>query len=336
MLRKYKKPMIKDTVAAMFAKEYNAESVFFNASNIDFTNKKINGLKYEKGNWIQTESDFPNVVYNDIPLKNDIYIYNKLEKQGIPFTTHRLAKNKLSIYKIMKENEVLSKFLIDTFAFESFNNFNEMLQKYETVFLKPNRGHKGLGMFIFEKLDKKVKCQDSKGIVTIIPENSLDSFLSNIKDIEFYHIQPRIKFLTSSGNPYVIRSYVSRDKVGEWVPLFHYAAIGEGKNSIVNVSLGSSISYITPFLKNRYGEEQGLDFKRKLNAVAVGTARQIQKDIDFKIDALGIDLGIDEENNIFIIEVNAFPGTRPFEALVEKHAIPYSIYLAKNKSNKNS
>lgn len=79
-----------------------------------------------------------------------------------------------------------------------------------------------------------------------------------------------------------------------------------------------------------------MDFRRKLNAVAVGTARQIQKDIDFKIDAIGIDLGIDEENNIFIIEVNTFPGTRPFEALLENHAIPYSIYLAKNKSNKNS
>lgn len=75
-------------------------------------------------------------------------------------------------------------------------------------------------MFIFEKLDKKVKCQNSKGIVTIIPENSLDSFLSNIKDIEFYHIQPRIKFLTSSGNPYVIRSYVGRDRVGERVLFF--------------------------------------------------------------------------------------------------------------------
>lgn len=78
-----------------------------------------------------------------------IYIYNKLEKQGIPFTTHRLVKNKLSIYKIMKENEVLLKFLINTFAFESFDNFNEMLQKYETVFLKPNRGHKGLGDVYF-------------------------------------------------------------------------------------------------------------------------------------------------------------------------------------------
>lgn len=334
MLRKYKNPMIKDIVAAMFAKEHQAEVVFFNPDQIDFKNKLIHGRKYKYGEWVDEVTYFPDVVYNDIPLRKDEKIYNQLSNEAIPFTTRRLGKTKLEFQSLMAKNAFLSKYKIDSTPYREFNDLNKMLDDNKTVFLKPNRGHKGLGITVFEKKGNEVHISNAEGLNKVIPLTALKSYMENIKDLEYHHLQPGINSITVEGNPFVIRSYVGRNGKGRWILFFHYAAVSSSKSKIVNVSVGSSISYIMPFLENMYGDK-ARSIKSKLDKVAIEIAKQTQTFTPDMIDALGIDLGISENGDIYIIEINAFPGTRPFEALVERQAIPYALYLAKERTTKN-
>lgn len=330
MLRKYKNPMVKDSVAAMFAKEHQAEAVFFTPEQIDFEQKLIFGRKYKQGSWVEEVSYFPDVVYNDIPLRKDALIYNKLEQQGIPFTTHRLGKSKMVFQDAMSTNTFLTKYMIETNPYNGIESLRQMLKDHKTVFLKPNRGHKGLGITVFEKVDNGIHISNAVGLDKVILASDLETYLKEIKNIEYHHLQPDINSVTPQGNPLVIRSYVGRNGRGNWRLFFHYAAISHTKSKIVNVSVGSSISYITAFLESVYGEEKARDIKANLNKVAVETAKQTQTLVTPIMDALGIDFGMNKNGDIYIIEVNAFPGTRPFEALVERQAIPYTLYLAKN------
>lgn len=328
LLRKYEKPMVKDEVAAMVAKEYGAETIFFTANQIDFNNKLVHGISFQQGEWRKKVSYFPNVVYNDIPDRKDELIYSRLEAEGIPFTTHRLGRNKLSIQEKMMEDEVLSPYCIETVEYSNIDNFISALKKYQSVFVKPNRGHKGHGIHVFELSGEQVIYQDYDGKKTIFTVEQAGKFLSSIPQIEYYHLQPKISSKTLAGESFVIRSYVGRNGKGKWVNIFHYAAISLSGNSVVNVSRGSSISYIAPFLKSTFGERDKI-ILTELNTLSVSVAQRVQTFVNKKIDALGIDLGITNDGKIYIFEVNAFPGTRPFEALVEKFAVPYAIYLAK-------
>ncbi|NGP46181.1 hypothetical protein G4V62_14935 [Bacillaceae bacterium SIJ1] len=330
MLRKYKNPMMKDTVAAMFAKEHQAEAIFFNPAQIDFEKKLIFGQMYKFGEWVEEVTYFPDVIYNDIPLRQDEPIYRQLQQEGLPFTTHRLGKSKLEFQEQMKQNAFLSKYVIDTISFKDVEQLDMLLQEHRTVFLKPNRGHKGLGIFIFEKFQDEIHVSNASGLQSKIPHKELGQYVMNIKDIEYHHLQPGVNSVTREGNPFIIRSYVGRDGAGQWRLFFHYAAVSPSKNKIVNVSVGSSITYITQFLDQMYGENAKM-IKLNLNKLAIETAKQTQSMVEPTVDALGIDFGINEHGDIYMIEINAFPGTRPFEALVESRAIPYTLFLAKQR-----
>lgn len=328
MLRKYKQPQIKDVVAAMFAKENQAEVIFFTPDQIDFTNKVIHGYKYKYGEWVSEISYFPDVVYNDIPLRKDEAIYEQLKNEGIPFTTHRLGKNKLAIQQAMMENPYLVDYMIPT---NPYNNkvLKSMLNQYNTVFLKPNKGHKGLGITVFEKVANQMTVTNAVGLHKVLSFEELDGYLTTLEDLSYHHLQPGIESTTPEGTPFVIRSYVGRGESGRWLVYFHYAALSHSKSKIVNVSVGSSISYLTPFLNSVYNKEQASEIKKKLNKASLEIAKQTQTIVTPMIDALGIDFALDENGKLYIIEVNAFPGTRPFEAGVERHAMKYIIHLAK-------
>lgn len=139
--------MVKDEVAAMVAKEYGVDTLFFNTDQIDFKDKLIHGLAFQNGEWRNKVSYYPDVVYNDIPLRKDEGIYNQLEKEGMPFTTHRLGSDKLSLQQKFSQDTVLSAFSIETVPYNSEEHFFSFLKEHKKIFLMPNRGHKGLGIY---------------------------------------------------------------------------------------------------------------------------------------------------------------------------------------------
>ncbi|MDZ5711403.1 YheC/YheD family protein [Jeotgalibacillus haloalkalitolerans] len=325
LLRRYVSPMTKDMVAALIAKEHQAEVIFFQASGIDFENRLIRGLTLQHGDWVNSVSYFPDVVYNDVPLKKDEKLYERLEQSGIPFTTHRFGVNKKTFQRRMSENPYLSAFSIPTITYQGFQSLEQALAQFKQIFLKPNRGHKGDGMYIIEQKENNLLVTDTEGTVNRFNKEEAESFF-NLHVNEFFHIQPKFTATTQAGDPYVIRSYVGKDGTGKWKAIFHYAAIGLNKNPIVNVSQGSSISYIQPFLKTQFGDQHHL-ISKKLKENAIRVAEQTEAILGFKIDALGLDICLTSEGDYYLYEVNAFPGTRPFEALVEKFAVPYALSL---------
>ncbi|MFD0711569.1 YheC/YheD family protein [Paenibacillus sp. GCM10027626] len=329
-LRKYKQPLTKDEIAALVAREYGAETIFFNPDSIDFKQKLIHGLSYHQGSWQKRVSYFPDVVYNDIPTRKEEGIYKQLEEEGIPFTTHRLGRNKLSIQEKMSQDAVLSAYAIETTPYNDAEQFLAFLDKHKKVFLKPNRGHKGLGIYRFDQAGDRVIYQNFDGKITNFSLAETKIFVAAIPEVIYHHLQPQITSATQDGRPYVIRSYVGRTGDGSWKTMFHYAAISLNGNNVVNVSRGSSFSYIEMFLENNFGDQHTMMLKT-LNRLGMTVAERVQSFVEPQIDALGIDLGITPEGKIYIYEVNSYPGTRPFEAFIEKHAIPYAIHLASRK-----
>lgn len=329
LLRNYKTPLVKDRVAAMAIKELGEEAIFFSIQDVNYNQKIIKCLKLIKGEWVEAISYFPDVVYNDIPARLSSKLYKELEDYGIPFTTHRLDFNKFQLNEIMRKDEFLSQFTIETKRYINPEQFNQFLIEHNEIVLKPNRGHKGLGVKMLTLKNDKVEVENHNGEKNLYSIEELKFRFLNQMDMENYHLQKKVNSKTRYGTPFIIRSYVGRNGKGNWINYFHYAAIRLNDNNIINVSRGSAICYIDYFLEDNFGADSR-KIKKDLNEITISIANRVQKYSKPKLDALGVDIGIADDGKLYIFEVNAFPGTRPFEALVENHATRYAIFLAKN------
>lgn len=327
LLRKYKHPMNKDFVAALIAKEKNVDAIFFNIEDVNFKNMTIEGLSLRNGQWERSISYIPDVIYNDIPRKSDEKLYKKLEDSGVIFTTHRLGINKKDFQHIMMRDDILSNFSIPTFSYKTVDDLINIIEQYKAIFIKPNRGHKGEGMYSveYDTFKKKVIVTETSGSIKHLDTLKFKNYIEDRVN-QYYHIQPKLSSYTKSNDPYVIRTYVGKNGKGQWTVVFHYAVIGLNSNPIVNVSQGSPISYITPFLKTNFSSNYS-KIKNTLDTNALIIASRTEEIVGYELDALGLDVCLTEQGEYFLYEVNAFPGTRPFEALCERFAVSHALSL---------
>lgn len=326
MLRQFNKPNTLVLAAAIAAKMLEMEFFFFNPKNIDFDRMVISGLFYEDGQWIRKETSFPDVVDNSPARKVNRQIYARLE-EILPFTTHRIG-NKDTIYKRLKQEMVYQDLLIPTRNIDTINDVISCLAEYKKVIIKPEGGNKGKGIYYIEnKKDTYLIIANREKYS--IPSTEIDNFVNEHFIDKNYIIQPYIKCLTKDLLPYDIRIHVRRDFSGKWKIIRIYPRIGTNDGMVSNLSQGGYIAKLNKFLKRQFGDKH-LDIERKLTKLGREFPVYFQKAYENDIDALGIDIGIDEDGKLWLFEVNSFPGSTFFELEAQITAMSYAKYVALN------
>lgn len=161
-----------------------------------------------------------------------------------------------------------------------------------------------------------------------IQVDDVDTYLDINTFKRKYLIQPYIRSLTKGNLPYDIRIHVRRGENAEWKVVKIYPRIGLADGIVSNISQGGYITKLDNFLKVNFGDEY-LKIKSRLFKFASEFPDYFQKGYDnYLIDALGIDIGIDENNKFWIFEVNSYPGSTFFELESQLVAMSYARYLA--------
>lgn len=145
-----------------------------------------------------------------------------------------------------------------------------------------------------------------------------------------YLVQPFIQSKTKQGQSFDLRLHVQKDGEGKWMLTAMYPRIAN-KGVVANVSTGGYTSVSISFLQEQFGEDY-FDIKRYLEVFAVQFATHFDRLYDEPLDELGIDVGLDPNNKIWIYEVNWRPGTPilfHLEMDVPKYTIRYATFLAK-------
>lgn len=327
MLRKYKEPNTVVLAAALAAKYYNMDFFFFNLEDVDFKREKIIGKFYIDGIWLKKETEFPDVIDNSPYKSSNKNAYEKLQSI-VPFTTRRIG-NKIFTYNKIKEDGVYQDLLIPTKKVQSIHDIPEYLNKYQKIIIKPEGGNRGRGIcFIENKGESCIIIYNKKEIVTEMDE--LSSFIEKNNMTNGYILQPYIKSVTKDNLPFDIRIHVRRDINAEWKVAKIYPRIGTSDGITSNISQGGYIGKLDVFLKRNIGNEY-LQIKENLYKFATEFPEIFQAGYNFKIDALGIDIGIDENGKMWIFEVNSYPGSTFFELESQILSMGYAKYLAINK-----
>jgi hypothetical protein len=220
-----------------------------------------------------------------------------------------LARSKWRQSIAFSNDPILKKMLPQTDQYNR-STLKKYLQRYQTVFLKPDEGGKGRGVIKVWRLGKQLIIQkDTKRSVTTKLSTAYDVSQKLIKD-KNYIIQQGISLIQVDKRPIDFRillykpgkRWVAMGVIGKWA----------AKNKIVtNFSSGGQAIALRKALKQNMtiSDKECLQLEEQLKRLALYIAK---KHFNYARE-FGLDIGIDNRKDIWLIEGNTVPGINLFK-----------------------
>ena len=328
--------MIEDRIKALIevATNLNSRLVFFNTSNVNFDRGIILAKEFMNNKWNEVEVEFPDVIQNvHIKEGSKQSLTEKRLRKLIPFTSFTIMNKMFLPFQIIKSGEFGEYFIpfkyIDNYSIVEnyFNNFDQ-------VVIKPISSSQGTGILYIEKKKNRFFLkEDKKKYKFNISEfkQVIKKLLDLNKNNTQYIIQPYVKCRTKEGNPYDIRAHLQKNGEGKWVFTKVYPRIG-GKDTILsNISKGGETLDIKTFVINEFGKNKGEVLLNSVYDLAMKLTTHVDSLYNMSIDELGIDIAIDENNRLWVHEVQPQPQSKYHEKERAQNMLEYALFLAENE-----
>jgi hypothetical protein len=283
----------------------------FSLEGIDFKKNCVEGYFYKpntdisKHTWCKAVLPVPNIIYRRIYITN--YIRNKLIKitNSNMFNSHYY--NKWNFWEIASKYSSIKKHLPQTRNYTSFDDLEEMVVSYSLIFLKLKRSALANGLIRVEKKDNCYIFQRSHETAPIVIEDRdlAKAYVTKISQGHQYLIQQGIDVLKYDDRCTSLRVIMQKNESKNWNCTGICPRIGIDRGICSNFH---------PAHYNLSFEEF---FKNLLNLNAQDIARKKEDIINICIEVckafdktgglfgdIGIDIGIDNDLNIWIFEVN--------------------------------
>ncbi|EPF79741.1 YheC/YheD family protein [Acinetobacter rudis] len=322
MLRSSGKPASRARAMSYVGQHTGVDIYFFSVDDVDIETRKINAKRFFNSSWVTEVIDYPLIIDNDnnSSMKNKNVI-NQLSEYC--YLTTQVLGGKLKTLNLLRDNNIFRECLIPQEVIRNRDDFTSFLELYDYSVLKPIRGNQGKEIYFIKKNNNKFYVNfegETKEIA------SLDNFYDQVIRGRNFIIQKYIESTTIHGAPFDIRVHVQRNGQNKWVNTKTYVRVGTSEGMTANIATGGGIANVISFIKSRY-KEKANDVLRKLNELTNHLPTQFQQFYSQDIDALGIDLGGDADGNLWIFEINSFPGTQFFELDEAIIRIEYLKYL---------
>lgn len=313
------------------AAKVNVELLFFNATDVNPASRTIEGYIFRNNTWMKEFHPIPFIAINPAVQSLTNLVDQELEfkiRCEIPFVLN-LIENKLAVQQKLSHTN-LREYLIDAIPLVNLTTFLSELTRHKKVILKPFTEHKGNGIIVISKNSKKqIVFQELASIKTL-------SFNQACKEINLlvkkhnYFIQPFIYSRTKKGETFHIRIHLMRNSQVEWINISTLVDIADKGIPISNYQGVTSVKG-PEFFQENFGKEKGEALCRKVEKLAVEFADQIDSFYNFTVDELGLDFGMDANENIWFYEANTGPEIIAFAEERERewamHKIGYAIAL---------
>ncbi|OEG00062.1 hypothetical protein BHF71_06345 [Vulcanibacillus modesticaldus] len=305
----------------------------FTPEEIDWGKKTIHGYFYRKNYWQKITVPFPDVVYNRIPNRSvekkpsiSNFKQTYLNFGGKMFNPGFF--NKWDMYQILVQEPDTVKYIPETYMKPSFSIFKDMLKRHSIVYLKPANGSLGLGIYKVNRKSNSYLIQYRVGsknfAVSFKKITSAYKYIFQHKKPQYYLIQQGINLIKYHQNPVDFRIQLHKDSLNQWQVIAIGAKVA-GKGSVTtHLRTGGKMIDSLNYLEKVYGNNT-YKILREINNMAILIARTVEEKLGSPVGELGLDVGIDTNNRIWLFEVNSKPGRSIF-----KHP---SLKDARNKSS---
>lgn len=300
----------------------------FNIYDVNLTDQKLQGYTYdfENDTWTAGSFPIPQVIYDrgDV-VKESIYghyasNYIKfINKYNIKFINNlnciNLTNNKWATSKLLSSSESTEKYQPDTFEYTSDELLLKLLEKYNHIFVKLKKGSRSKGIFSIENAEENYckiiyKNASEKNVKTKIEINDLAQFMKdetkkwNCEKFD-YIIQQAIPLAHYRDANFEIRVVMQKNSSGIWHRTCMVARCALEHDRFLNPikELDKKSSRV---LSRAFGDNAEL-VRKKLIHASRRVSSVLDNVPDINVGEFAIDFGIDEDLNVYIIELNSKP-----------------------------
>lgn len=290
----------------------------------------------------------PDVVYNRLPSRRaetSPYINQLRERfmrKKIPYFNWSFF-NKSDIYRLLENDGAANRYVPETHSNPSSEKMREMLDHHHFVYYKPSAGSLGHGIYRLTYLPKKgYFARYRKGGKNVLLRfTTFESLMRMLRSrhgqgLQNYIVQQGIRLIEIDGCPIDFRFHMHKNGSNQWI-VVGIGAKKAGRGS-VTTHLKNGGALLTP------GQALGRVFGSRADEVlqrAKSTAIKLAESLEIQhrhlLGEIGFDLGIDQDEDIWMFEANAKPGRSIFrhpslraegKASIE-HILEHCLYLSK-------
>ncbi|WP_051621113.1 YheC/YheD family protein [Paenibacillus sp. UNC451MF] len=232
------------------------------------------------------------------------------------FNKEKFKFGKLHKYNFMNKSNSIRSYLPDT-RLATKANISSMLRSYRTIFLKPDEGAGGQGIYKLTKIGNKYILISG----TVRKQyNSLDA-LYNLHHRWFvkykYVAQKGIELLKYNKRPFDIRVMVQKNKSRQLEVTGIIGRLAKQGRIVTNYHSGGTPLPVETLLSPHLKGTRRTEYIHKMEQIGKQACIVLER-IYRSRKAFGADIAIDSKMRPWILEVNTKPDTKIFRALKDK------------------
>jgi hypothetical protein len=328
------------------AKTVGVLPFIFGEQHIDWENGIITGLFYQQNHWQTFKVPFPNVIYDRLPNRRSERrldfkkIKDCLQNDYLIPWYNPGFFNKMDIFELLSQDDSIIEYLPETHSFQSFSMIERMLSDYGHIFIKPQNGSLGLGIYqiIFDKSSNYYYCRyrDKKGENKLTKYKSLEGLAENLfrkKDLSKMIVQQGIHLMRVDQRAIDFRIHTNKDDQGHWAVTAIAAKVAGSGSVTTHLHNGGDIKTIEEIFTVDHDLQL---YKQKLIEVTLRVSKALEQQISGIIGEIGFDIGIDRNGDVWVFEANSKPGRsifkhprlKEFDYLTRKLSLAFAVFLA--------
>jgi len=301
-----------------------AVCVLFRMNDVNFTDLTVRGYARSTKGWTPSLLPLPDVIYDQMLSRKVEHSskYQELHQKLSDIYGKNLFNDgffdKLQVHAWLMQDSRLRQHVPTTVRYDKPQDLTRFVQKHVTTFLKPVHGSLGLGIVRIQRhsdgtvsyVVKRSDLPPLKGKVSI-PANLVKVFRKRL-GARPYLLQEGIALMTLQDRPLDIRLVMQRDGKGEWKRTKSFARLAQAGDFTSNISSGGEAMPVGDVLRELYhSEAQRNRCERLIRKVSYLVVEVLERQAGKTFGELGIDLGVDQDGNAWIIEVNSKPWKSP-------------------------
>lgn len=279
----------------------------FTQNNINMSNQTITGYYYNpntKG-FMEGTFPYPSAIFNRVPLTPQLYQHFKEHMGENIFNYPYGNTDKWTFWSRMFKYSKIRKHLPMTIKFRYLKNLLQMLNRYQSVYIKPTSLAGGHGILHVKKLNNGYALSDHDGDKVFLEsrEALLIRVKRNLVPNRTYVIQQAIPF-HSDGKKIDFRVYFQKDSTRNWKYSGMETKVAKEGSIISNSKNREKILPGETALQNIYhlNETQLAEKINEITQLSVEVLKVMENSGSHLADA-AIDLVIDRHHRVWLLEV---------------------------------
>lgn len=305
------------------AKKHAIHLTVFSPIEINWQNRTVPAWVIEKSNrWEKRICPLPSLIYDRCYyvnsqhyLKYKPYVQRLMNDPNIRFLGRPLS-GKYQTHLILKKCKPLQPFLPETICYHSIEDVTTMLQKYQSVCLKPNGGSHGRGVIKLtpykENFFVEGRTLHNQPFRTLIKSHKqLAQWITKFIQRTRYIIQPYLQLSTAADLPFDLRILVQKDGNLAWKTTGLAVRVGKAHSLTSNLHGGGTAVPYLPFIKEHFSANTHEQIHKNIQTIISIVPSFIEQNYGPLVE-LGLDVGIDRNSHVWLLEVNSKPGRSVF------------------------